>query len=591
MPNNQSTSSQHWGSDYLAELLRHIGLEYVALNPGASFRGLHDSLVNHLGDESPKMLTVLHEEHAVAIAHGYAKVAGRPMGAILHANVGLLHGSMAIFDAFCDRVPVLVFGATGPVDSAKRRPWIDWIHTSRDQAALVRSFVKWDAEPASLEAARDAVLRARQISMTSPQGPTYVCFDSGLQEAPCASLPALPPLHRYAPPPRPGLQQQQANDVAKLLLKARRPLILAGRVSRDDNDWARRVQLAEHLNAKVLTDFKVGAAFPSWHPLHAATPAYFVTDDGLEQLRQADLVLSLDWIDVAGTLRSAWGAEEVSSHVIQVSLDQTLHNGFGGEHQGVIAADSYFMCDPDAFVADVLTALQESSEARLPAQSRPGKSDQDQSPLPQGDTAEGLSLAAFSGVISRHLQREEEVCLIRTNLGWSGDAFPLANPLDYLGYDGGGGVGSGPGMAVGAALALRGSSRLPVAVLGDGDFMMGATAIWTAARYKIPLLVIVANNRSFFNDEVHQERVAVNRSRPVENKSIGQRMEEPDIDLAGIAKAQGARAWGPIDSVEELNSVLADAISAVRSGEVVVLDVRVAREYAKAMTRGLTRGH
>lgn len=179
-PSHQDTPPPEWGSDYLAALLRHLGLEYVALNPGASYRGLHDSLVNYLGDESPKMLTVLHEEHAVAIAHGYAKVTGRPMGAILHANVGLMHGSMAIFDAYCDRVPVMVFGATGPVDSARRRPWIDWLHTSKDQGALVRSFIKWDAEPYSLEGARDAVLRARQIATTQPQGPIYVCFDSAL---------------------------------------------------------------------------------------------------------------------------------------------------------------------------------------------------------------------------------------------------------------------------------------------------------------------------------------------------------------------------------------------------------------------------
>jgi len=569
--------------------MRHLGLEYVALNPGASYRGLHDSLVNYLGDESPKMLTVLHEEHAVAIAHGYAKVTGRPMGAILHANVGLMHGSMAIFDAYCDRVPVLVFGATGPVDSARRRPWIDWLHTSKDQGALVRSFVKWDAEPSSLEGARDAVLRARQIATMQPQGPVYVCFDSALQEAPCTQAPPLLPLARHAPPARPGITDRLARDAAQRLYSARRPVILMGRVSRDEADWQRRVALAEHCAATVLTDFKVGAAFPTRHPLHGTTPSFFMADEGLQALREADVVLSLDWVDLAGTLRSAWGAEHVPAHVMQVSLDQVLHNGFGGEHQALVSADTYLLCDPDEFVAQTLDALRDLGDPRMAAADLPAEPDT--LPAQSGDAAQDMSLAVFAGTISQRLRRHAPACLIRANLGWPGDAHPLAHPLDYLGYDGGGGIGSGPGMAVGAALGLRGTPRLPVAVLGDGDFLMGATALWTAVSYGIGLLVIVANNRSFFNDEVHQEKVAQMRARPVENKWIGQRIEGPEIDLAGMARAQGALGWGPVQTAQELARALDEAIAAVKAGNVAVIDARVAREYAKTMTKALGRGH
>src|SRR5438552_6635105 len=147
----------YWGSDAVALMLHGLDIPYVALNTGASYRGLHDSLVNLLGNRDPQMLLCLHEEHAVAIAHGYAKVAGRPMAAIVHSNVGLMHATMAIFNAWCDRVPVLVLGATGPVDAARRRPWIDWIHTAQDQGALVRSYTKWDAQPASVPAALEAV--------------------------------------------------------------------------------------------------------------------------------------------------------------------------------------------------------------------------------------------------------------------------------------------------------------------------------------------------------------------------------------------------------------------------------------------------
>src|ERR1700719_2205140 len=173
----------YWGSDVVAETLRALALPYIALVPGASFRGLHDSLVNLLGNRDPQMLLCLHEEHAVAMAHGYAKVTGRPMGAIVHSNVGLMHATMAIFNAWCDRAPVVVLGATGPVDAAKRRPWIDWIHTAQDQGALVRNYTKWDDQPASPEAAQEALLRATWIANTEPMGPVYINLDAEMQEA------------------------------------------------------------------------------------------------------------------------------------------------------------------------------------------------------------------------------------------------------------------------------------------------------------------------------------------------------------------------------------------------------------------------
>ena len=181
-----------FGSDVVAEVLRALEIPFVALNPGASYRGLHDSLVNHLGNATPQMLLCLHEEHAVAIAQGWAKVTGRPMAVVVHSNVGLFHATMAIFNAWCDRMPVLVLGATGPVDAVKRRPWIDWIHTAQDQGALVRNYVKWDAQPASPEAAREALLRAAWMARTAPMGPVYVNLDAAMQEAPLEQ--PLPPL-------------------------------------------------------------------------------------------------------------------------------------------------------------------------------------------------------------------------------------------------------------------------------------------------------------------------------------------------------------------------------------------------------------
>lgn len=217
IPIESECKDMYWGSDALADVIRELGIPYVLLNPGSSFRGLHDSLVNHLSNQDPQILVVLHEEHAVAIAHGYTKVTGQPLAALVHSNVGLMHASMAIYNTWADRVPVIVLGATGPVDAAKRRPWIDWLHTAQDQGALIRNFIKWDAQPASIGAAQEALLRANQIATTMPKGPVYVCFDSSLQEIPLPKRPDAPEVSRYlsAPPSRP--EQIQIDDAIALL--------------------------------------------------------------------------------------------------------------------------------------------------------------------------------------------------------------------------------------------------------------------------------------------------------------------------------------------------------------------------------------
>jgi thiamine pyrophosphate-dependent acetolactate synthase large subunit-like protein len=169
-------------------------------------------------------------------------------------------------------------------------------------------------------------------------------------------------------------------------------------------------------------------------------------------------------------------------------------------------------------------------------------------------------------------------CLTRVPLGWSGADLEADHPLDYLGQDGGAGIGSGPGMAVGAALALEGSGRLPVAVLGDGDFVMGGTAAWTAAHYQLPLLIVVANNSSYYNDVVHQERMAAQRGRPARNSWIGQAITDPEPDLPAFARSLGFQAAGPVADRSALPAALAEAAAAARAGRCVLVDVRVRPE-------------
>ena len=300
---------------------------------------------------------MLHEEHAVAIAHGYAKVTGQPMGVLLHSNVGLMHATMAIFNAWCDRVPIVLLGATGPVDAAQRRPWIDWIHTARDQGALVRHYVKWDDQPASAAACLESIHRANIIARTAPKGPVYLCFDAAMQEGPLG--PCSSSIPRASSPPRPPHPAPESIDrAAALLAAAARPLILAGRVSRDPVAWQQRVALAERLGAKVLTDLKVGSAFPTDHPLHAAPPVFFLSPEATAILTSADVILSLDWLDLAGTLKAAWGGKPAAATVIQSSCDQYVHNGWSMDHQGLAPTDLTLLCEPDIAVAALLAALQ-----------------------------------------------------------------------------------------------------------------------------------------------------------------------------------------------------------------------------------------
>jgi thiamine pyrophosphate-dependent acetolactate synthase large subunit-like protein len=577
-------SGQVWGSDAIAAMLRELDIPYVALNPGSSYRGLHDSIVNYLGNTRPRMLLCLHEESAVALAHGYAKVTGRPLAVIAHANVGLMHATMAIFNAWCDRVPMIVLGATGAVDAVRRRPWIEWIHTVRDQGALIRNYTKWDDQPSSIGAAQEAILRANMIAQTAPCGPVYINLNLELQEDEIAAAPPLPETARFAPPVPVEPAGPSLREAAQLLARTERPVIFAGRCSRDPEAWRRRIALAEAVGARVMTDRKAGAAFPTDHPLHAAGPATALSPAGAELVAAADVILSLDWIDLAGTLKGACRGKPPAGKVIQVSVDQYVHNGWSMDYQGLPPADVYLLAEPDAAVPALLAEIKRLRPNAPPLPTAPKR--RAPPPLSMLETASVIEVPLLATALKEALAGAP-VSMIRLPLSWGEHLWDFRHPLDFLGADGGGGIGSGPGMAVGAALALRDGERLPVAVLGDGDFLMGVTALWTAVRNGIPLLIVIANNRSFFNDELHQERVARERGRPVENRWIGQAIRDPDIDLAAMARAQGCIGIGPVDDPRRLLPALNEAVAAVRAGKVCVVDVRVAAGYDPGAATGI----
>jgi len=577
-----SENAPGWGSDVVADTLRALNIPYIALNPGASYRGLHDSIVNYLGNETPQMLLCLHEESAVAIAQGYAKVTGKAMAAAVHSNVGLFHATMAIFNAWCDRTPIVILGATGPVDAAKRRPWIDWIHTAADQGAIVRDYTKWDDQPASPAAAREAIVRATWIANTAPMGPVYINLDAELQESKLAEPLAPIDVNRFMPATTAAPSPELVAEAAALLTSAKHPVILMGRVSRSMEGWNERVALAEHLNAKVVTELKLGSAFPTDHPLHAGPPGgTALGPEAQEVVRAADVILSLDWVDLAGVFKNSFPNGVPSAKVIIVSNDFRIHRGWSMDYQGLPPCDVMLATTPEEAVPDLLKAVGGSVKAMKPVtKSRTAVPEFSKDKLIVNDLVRGLKIAVG----------ERDVTLAHISLSWDGATWPFRHPLDYVGSEGGGGVGGGPGNTVGTALALKGSGRLVAAVCGDGDFMMSNSAIWTAVHYRIPLLIVVANNRSFFNDELHQERVARIRSRPVENRWIGQRISEPDIDFAALARSQGAKGFGPVFKTGDLVATFQQAIAAVEAGEVAVVDVRVEPGYSAVATAAMLRG-
>jgi thiamine pyrophosphate-dependent acetolactate synthase large subunit-like protein len=575
-PNAAGANAPGFGSDVVADTLRALDIPNIAVTPGASYRGLHDSIVNYLGNTMPQMLLCVHEESAVAIAHGWAKVTGKAIAAAVHSNVGLQHATMAMFNAWCDRMPVVVLGATGPVDAMKRRPWIDWIHTARDQGALIRGYTKWDDQPASPGAAREAILRGTWIANTAPQGPVYINLDAEMQEAKLTE--PLPPIDaaRFTPAVTTASPAELVQQAAALLKSAKQPVILSGRMSRSEDVWNARVTLAEALNARVITDLKIGASFPTDHPLYVGA-AHALTPDSAEVLRAADVILSLDWVDLAGALKLA--PPSPAAKIIQVSLDYRIHNGWSMDYQGLPIVDLFLSADPDAVVPELVKALGAGGRPRAAPPPRAAAAGND----PPGFTNEHIAR------VLKKVVGERPVTLTHLPISWEDRWWTFRHPLDFLGSDGGGGVGGGPGISVGAALALKNSGRLPIALCGDGDFLMGVTAVWTAVHYKIPLLFVIANNRSFYNDELHQERVARMRDRPIENKWIGQRMADPEIDIAAMGRAQGALGIGPITNTADLAPALEKAIAAVDAGGVAVVDVRVEPGYTATMTAAMTR--
>ena len=585
-PKDLGKPQMKWGSDVVAEVTRRLDLKYIALVPGASYRGFHDSIVNYLGNRNPQMVICLHEEHAVSIADGYGKVTEEPMAVALHSNVGLMHATMPIFNAWCDRTPMIIFGATGPVDAHRRRPWIDWIHTSKDQASMIRNYTKWDDQPASPQAAVESVLRANQITRSAPYGPVYICLDAGLQESPLTEEVSVPDPARFAPAPSPAVPHASVLRALKAIDKAKFPLILMGRVSRKQADWDRRVRFAEVIGAAVMTSSNDAASFPTTHPLHLAAPCLRPSKAATELIEKADLILSMDWLDLAGVFRLALGTaqtqEPADKTIVHCSVDNYRTNGWSMDHQALPAVDIPIHAEPDQFIAQMLDELDARKAPKV--KTRPELKSithwHDASSIKAAPTrGESMTLWDMAMTV-REFAKKRPITFARLPLGWPGEAYELDGPLSFMGNDGGGAVGTGPGHTIGAALALKDSDRITVGVIGDGDYLMGVNALWTAAHFEIPVMIVAADNRSYFNDEMHQERVAQMRSRPAQNRWIGQRIDDPRVDLVAMARAQGFDSEAPVSTTEALAKALKRGAEIVAKGGRYFIDSVIEPGYA-----------
>ena len=568
-----------WASDVIVDLLQAYDLPYAALNPGASYRGLHDSIVNY-GGNRPLMMLCQHEKTAVQVAHGYAKASGKPMVAILHNLVGLLHADLAIYYAYIDRVPVFIVGATGPMDETKRRPRIDWIHTAQSQGDAVRAYTKWDYQPHTIDGVPEAFSRAYSVMMTEPRGPIYLCYDAGLQEQTLEHDVAMPPAGAARTPTRIAPEPDALARAADLIAAAARPVIIAEYVGREPEGFHALVELAETAGLPVY-DVDSRLNFPTRHPLNMS--------HAKDVFRDADLVLSLDTRDWERPTTELVSATRALTSIVPASATW-IDIGFGDlelsswtfDYQRLHHAHVRILGDTTIAIP-VLTRLLETriaNDATLPPRikartaetatrsralretwERDARVDWDASPI---------TLPRLASEVWRAIKDEDWVLTAGTLENWTRKLWDFDKPYRHPGRSLG--TATQFGISLGVALAHREAKRLVVDMQPDGDLMFDAGAMWVAAKHRIPMLVVMYNNRAYYNDWEHQIRMAKLRGTPVERAYIGMDLDDPAPDFAAMAKSMGWYAEGPLESPEGLPAALKRAIAQVKAGQPALLD-------------------
>lgn len=572
-----------YGSDLMVDLIKRLGIEYIAFNPGSSFRGLQESLVNYGNNKDPEIILCCHENISISIAHGYAKAAFKPMAAVTHDIVGLLNGSNAIYMDWCDQTPIILLGGTGPMATELRRPGADWKHTALVQGNVVRDYVKWDDQPYSIESLSLSFYRAYRTAMSEPKGPVYVCLDSGLQEQEIDESYVPPDFSRYPVSTSPQADPVALREATKLLVQAQRPVVIADYLGRNPSSVALLVELAELLALPVI-DASSRFNFPNTHPLD-------LTGDENELIKTADLILGLDVSDFykflttmdRGTRQLSYMAPETAK-IVHIGVEELRLRSwipYQGELQAMnlsITADTSLalpslidMCREQISSNDPIDrkerfeALKERHEALRKQYQEKAISGRNEKPI---------SVPYLAGEVWEVVKKYDWVLVNRILQGWARRLWDWNNPYQWVGAEHTGAVGYGVAHSIGASLVHKGKDRLCIDLQHDGDFLYTPGALWTAAYHRIPLLIVMYNNRSYYNSEDHQLSVSKARGRSTATAGVGIHIDNPAVDFATVARGFGLYGEGPIENPEEVRPALERAVKHIKEhGSPALVDI------------------
>ena len=559
---------EHPGSDFIVDVIKTLGFDYAAVNPGSSFEGLHESIINYGENKMPELLTCCHEESAVAMAHGFAKIEGKPMLAVLHGNIGIQHASMAIYNAYADRVPVFIIAGNWR-DAGVRPNGVNWYHSAQDMAAMVRDYVKWDDEPASLAAFAESAVRAYKIAMTPPTEPVLLVMDHDMQVRPMPQSPVRIP--KLTMPSPPAGDMGAMREAARLLIAAETPQINAGRAARTPNGIKLLVELAETLQAPVNGGGD-RVNFPSRHPLAGSGTG------------EPDVILNLE-------VQSGYGpggttvADRPQAKTISISaLDLFIKSNLQ-DFQHLPNVDLAIAADAEATLPALIEEIRRQLTAdrkRVLQQRRAKLAEVHQKARAQatqaaayGWDASPISLARLAAELWPLIKNDDWSLVSWQGFisGWPGRLWNFDKHYQYIGGHGAGAMGYGAPAAVGAALANRKYGRLSINIQTDGDLNYAPGVLWTAVHHRIPLLTIMHNNRAYHQEVMFVQQMASERNRGADRAHIGTTLREPNIDYAKMAQGYGMYGEGPISDPEDLAPAITRGLERVRRGEPALIDV------------------
>jgi acetolactate synthase-1/2/3 large subunit len=582
-PNANPITVDHPGSDFMVDAFKAVGFEYLCSNPGNSFRSLHESFINYGRNKNPEFITCCHEESAVGMAHGYFKIEGKPLLVCVHGTVGVQHASMAIYDAFCDRVPmVVVLGNFG--DAQTRASFVNWTHSAQDPAALIRDFVKWDDQPATLQGFAESVMRAYKVATTPPYMPVALVCNTDLQEFPMPNDPTLrvPPVTVDRPPQGDSGSVQEA---AKWLVAAENPVIVADRAARTPAGLALMIELAETLQAAVV-DRNGRMNFPTRHPLNQ-------TERGNAVVGNADVILGLELTDFYGIVHAYYGDVYPRSRsltkpgvkLISINSNDLYLKSNYQDFERYQAVDLAMAADAEATLPSLIEAVKRliSAERKRTYQDRGAllaaahqrALAQNRDLAANGWDASPISTARLSAELWHQIRNDDWSLVSNCQFvsRWPLRLWAFDKHYQYIGGEGGYGVGYGAPASVGAALANRKHGRLTVSIQNDGDLMFAPGVLWTAAHHRIPLLIVMHNNRAYHQEVMEVQRMADVHERGITRASIGTTLVDPPIDYGKLAQSMGMHGSGPISDPKDLAPALREAIAVVKNGEPALVNV------------------